>query len=251
MQKWAWPMFNNMRKEISRPFDILSRPVTVTPRHSDYVNKCGFYSTVTVNSHTQPTITGTFLRIRTIKCMRTWQLLCKIDGDCSDKGCHLYQPLDRFILREVLARKRVKFTLRVMTYFLSYNLFWNWIGAVRFEVVSHEVCSDRGLGIWYLFLFVFTNLVVVIAEYLNSHHLQYQWIGKLNKTLKSNALHTKSKWKKMRRRQNWWQKMRRKQDFWTESWWELCPVDVVCKSLFTKHRTEWSFFNSSKNELIY
>jgi len=26
-----------------------------------------------------------------------------IVGDCSDKGGHQYQPLDRFILREVLA----------------------------------------------------------------------------------------------------------------------------------------------------
>ena len=30
--------------------------------------------------------------------------------------------------------------------------------------------------------------------------------------------------------------------FLTESWWVLCPVDVVYKSLFTNHRSEFSFF---------
>jgi len=32
-----------------------------------------------------------------------------------------------------------------------------------------------------------------------------------------------------------------RQDFLTESWWVLCPVDVICTSLFTNHRSEFSF----------
>jgi len=31
--------------------------------------------------------------------------------------------------------------------------------------------------------------------------------------------------------------------FATESYWVLCPLDVVCKSLFTNHRSESCFFN--------
>jgi len=39
------------------------------------------------------------------------------------------------------------FMLRVMTYVVSCNLFWNRIGVVRFQVSSHEVCSDKGFVI--------------------------------------------------------------------------------------------------------
>jgi len=73
--------------------------------------------------------------------MRIRQSSYEIDGDCSDKGGHRYQPLHRFILREVLTRRRVMFMLRVMTYVVSYKLFWNWIGVVR--LVSDEVCTGK------------------------------------------------------------------------------------------------------------
>jgi len=63
------------------------------------------------------------------------------------------------------------------------------IGFVRFQFVSHEVCSDEGLVIWHFLFYVFTNCIVVITEYLNSNHFKYQWIGKPNK--KSNALQIK------------------------------------------------------------
>jgi len=73
----------------------------VTPSDLDYVNS--FDSTVSVNSHdSKLTIAGTILRIRTTGCMRTRQSSNEIIKDCSDKGGHRYQPLDRFILREVL-----------------------------------------------------------------------------------------------------------------------------------------------------
>ena len=37
--------------------------------------------------------------------------------------------------------------------------------------------------------------------------------------------------------------------FLTESWCVICPVDVVCNSLFTNHSSESSFFNWLINEL--
>ena len=55
----------------------------------------------------------------------------------NDKGGQSYQPLHRFILREVLGCRRVMFMLRVMTYVVSYELYWNLIGVRRFQVVSH------------------------------------------------------------------------------------------------------------------
>ena len=75
--------------------------------------------------------------------MHTRQSLYEIVGDSNDKSDYQYhwQPLDCFILREVLARRRVMFMLRVMTYVVSYKLFWNWIGVVR--LVSDEVCTGK------------------------------------------------------------------------------------------------------------
>jgi len=81
--------------------------------------------------------------------MRIRQSSYEIVGDCSDKGGHRYHPLHRLILREVMARRRVMFMLRVMTYVVSYKLFWNWISVVQFQVVSHEVFSDKGFVVWH------------------------------------------------------------------------------------------------------
>jgi len=81
--------------------------------------------------------------------MRTRRSLYETVGDCSDKGGHNYQPLHHFILRVVLACKRVMCMLRVMIYVVSYKLFWNWIRVMRIQVTSHEVCSDCGFVIWH------------------------------------------------------------------------------------------------------
>jgi len=84
------------------------------------------YSKVSVHSHdSELTIAGTILLIRTTGCMRTRESSYEIVGDYSDRGGPRYQPLHRFILQEVLARRRVMFMLRVMTYVVSYKLFWN------------------------------------------------------------------------------------------------------------------------------
>ena len=61
--------------------------------------------------------------VGTTGCMHTRQSSYEIVGYYIDKGGHKYQPLHRFILREVLARRRVMFMLRVMTYVVSYKLF--------------------------------------------------------------------------------------------------------------------------------
>jgi len=53
--------------------------------------------------------------------MCTRQSSYEIVVDYSDG--HWYQPLHRFVLREVLARRRVMFMLRVMTNFVPYKLF--------------------------------------------------------------------------------------------------------------------------------
>ena len=101
------------------------------------------------------------LRIRTTGCMRTRQSSYEIVGDCSVKGGQRYQPLDCFILWEVLARRRVMFMFRVMTHIFSYKLFLNWIGAVRFQVVSHEVYFDKGFVIWHFLYYYFLQIVSV------------------------------------------------------------------------------------------
>jgi hypothetical protein len=61
--------------------------------------------------------------------------------------------------------------LRVTMYVVSYKLFWNLIGIVRF--VFHEVCFDEGFVIGH-FLPYFLQIVSLITKYLNSKHFQYQ-----------------------------------------------------------------------------
>jgi len=71
------------------------------------------------------TVAGTILRVRTTGCMRTRQSSYEFVRDCSDKDDNRYQPLQRFILQEILARRRAMFMLRVMTHVVSYKRFWN------------------------------------------------------------------------------------------------------------------------------
>jgi len=73
----------------------------------------------------EPTIASTDLRIRTMRCMSTWQSPYEIVRDSGDKSGHRYQPVDRFVLRDVLVRRRVIFMQRVMMYVVSYELFGN------------------------------------------------------------------------------------------------------------------------------
>jgi len=47
----------------------------------------------------------------------------------------------------------VMLLLRVMTYVIFYELFWNWIDVVPF--VSHEVWPDKGFVIWHFLRWCF------------------------------------------------------------------------------------------------
>jgi len=52
---------------------------------------------------------------------------------------------------------------------------------------------------------------------------------------------------KMRRKQDLSKKMRRrgKTDLLTESWWLVCPLEILYDSYFTNHSSEFSFFDKS------
>ena len=67
-------------------------------------------------------------------------------------------------------------------YVISYKLFWNWNGVVRF--VSQEVWFDKGFVIWHFCQLLFsTNYVVMIIQFWSSNHFHHQWIGRQNKKL--------------------------------------------------------------------
>jgi len=40
-------------------------------------------------------------------------------------------------------------------------------------------------------------------------------------------------------------------DFVTKSWWVLCPIDIVCDSVFTNFSSESSSFNDLIHDLIH
>jgi len=47
---------------------------------------------------------------------------------------------------------------------------------------------------------------------------------------------------KMRHRQDLLNKMRRTPDFLNKSGWAVCPIEIVCNSVFTNHSSKSSFF---------
>ena len=61
-----------------------------------------------------------------------------------------------------MVRRRVMLMLlvRVIPYIVSssYKQFWNWIGAVRFQILSYEVCSDKRFVICTFFTAFFYKL---------------------------------------------------------------------------------------------
>ena len=65
----------------------------------------------------------------------------------------------------------VIFMLRVLLYVVPYELFWNWIGVVRFVSPRARVLIWQRVCYWTLSSLLFgTNCVVVIAEYWSSNH---------------------------------------------------------------------------------
>ena len=77
----------------------------------------------------------------------------------------------------------VIFKLRVLTYVVSYKLFWDCIQVGVLWFVSHEVWFDKGFVIWHISLRVRTTCVVVITEYWNSNHLYHRRISRQDKIL--------------------------------------------------------------------
>jgi len=54
----------------------------------------------------------------------------------------------------------------------------------------------------------------------------------------------------MRRRQDLSNKLRRRPYFLTEFWWVVCPIDIVCNSIFLNHSSKSSYLNKSINQLM-
>jgi len=109
---------------------------------------------------------------------------------CSLSSCQLVSSQRRVALWRVFSNKVIQ-------------VFGHcWVDIPRIHTSEWEsnwccaICVSRGL-IWqricYLTLsslMFLTNSVIVITEFLSSNHFQYQWIGKVKKTQKSNAPQT-------------------------------------------------------------
>jgi len=65
--------------------------------------------------------------------------------------------------------------LRVLTCVVSYKLFWNWIGVVRF--VSHEVWFDKGFEIWYFLHCCFLQIVSLWSLSIWNRHRGQRVMG--------------------------------------------------------------------------
>jgi len=123
----------------------------------------------------------------------------------SKKRCFSTQEFTRFLTTVSSQRRATPIEtslviaicmLRVLTYVVSYELFWNWIGIVRF--VSTRVRDLVGLSLCFLTpssLLFGTNCVVVITEYWISNHSSHQWIGRQNQKLETKCI---TKWSRRR-----------------------------------------------------
>jgi len=134
---------------------FLPSTVTVTPSDLDYVNRSASLQQFWL-MHTS-TVASTIFRIRTTGYMHTRQSPYEIVEDCSDEGASLLCQGPRRRREETAWKRRrikkslvvVMFLVRVMTCIVFYQLFWNWIGVVRF--VPHEVWSGKGFVTWHFF----------------------------------------------------------------------------------------------------
>jgi len=129
-----------------------------------------FVYTVSVKICTE--LTSTILCIHTSGCMCTRQsptLLWPQQKKWTfGSGSLLCQKFRR--RHEEMARKRRKmetslvimiFLLHVLTYVVSYKLFWNWIGVVQF--IPQEVWFDRGLVNWHFLHYCLVQTVLLRA----------------------------------------------------------------------------------------
>jgi len=162
--------------------------------------------------------------------MRTRQSSYKIVGDCSDKGGHRYQLLGRFILRVILARRRVMLMLCVVTYVVSCKLLWNCNGDVILSCISQRLFWQRVCYLTLAWLFFFTKCVVVITEYLRSTPFHFNINELVTQTRHWNQMPHRPKqiWKTMRRRQDFFVKRMRRRQNWYK---KMCISDFFWLNL--------------------
>jgi len=112
------------------------------------------------------------------------------------------------------------------------------------------------------FIVFFTNCVVVITEYLNSNLFHINEL--VNQTRHYNQMDQRQYffmqmihlrqdcvWKECAAGKTYIRKCAAGKNSLAECCWLLCPLDVICKSLFTNHRPQSSFFNWITNLLIH
>jgi len=142
--------------------------------------------------------------------------------------------------------KNIKTQLRLLSYVVFYQIFWklNWCGV---NCVSRGLLRLRVCSLTLSSLLLDTHCVVLIIEYWSLNHLHHKGLGRQNKKLE---IRCTTEWFKINRdlKQKAPQARLIKQSgrmsyFLTESWWVVCPIDIVCNSLFAHHCSECPFFN--------
>jgi len=126
--------------------------------------------------------------------------------------------------------------LRVLAFVVSCELFWNWIRVMRFVSCKARVTSltwHRTFKLTILLLLFGSNCVVVVTDYLNSNSCRCHESVNRIKHWNEMPRHKIFLWNKVRRTQDLSNKMRCR-----SSWWVVCPVDVVCDSVFTVQSSE-------------
>jgi len=157
---------------------------------------------------------------------------------------------------------RVMFILRVMTYVLSYKLLWDWIGVVWFQLYLTRFFLTKA--------FLFDPFFIVILDKLCCCD---HWVFKFGSfSIPMNGQTTQHTEIKCPTDKNFYEKKCTEGKIClckecaagksyvrkcaagkivlTESWLVICPVNVVCKSWFTNHSLEFSFFNWWINDLM-
>jgi len=105
--------------------------------------------------------------------------------------------------------------LRVLTYVVSYKLFWDWIGVVRF--VSQEVWFGKGFVIWYFFHYCLVQIVMLwslkigVRIIFTTNELVHK-ITILRSNTSQNDEEEYFLWKKMRRRPDFFMKQNAPQE---------------------------------------
>jgi hypothetical protein len=155
----------------------------------------------------------------------------------------------------------VIFMLRVLMYAVSYKLFWNWFGVVRF--VSHEVWFDREFVNWHFLHYCWIHIVLLQSLSIGVRiiYTTKELVDKI-RNLKSNVSQNDQKgnvlWKDAQQA-NFFDETKSPAGktcaakcvagliFLTQSWWIFCPIDIVRNVFSLNHSSVSSVFNESIN----